>query len=58
MRGVITGRDVVANLGLIWREFGTACVMRCLLAFVTRRRTTFLNVALGRSAELPRGERG
>lgn len=46
MRGVITGRDVVANLGLIWREFGTGCVWRCLVACVTRQRTTFLDVAI------------
>ena len=46
MRGVITARDVVANLGLIWREFGAACLCRCLYAFVTRKRTTFLDEAL------------
>jgi hypothetical protein len=47
MRGVITDRDVVSNLGLIWREFGTVCMVKCLMAFVTRRRTTFLHVAMG-----------
>lgn len=46
MRGVITLRDVLDNLGLIAREFGPLCVARCLLASVGRRRTTFLEVAL------------
>lgn len=48
MRGVITGWDVVANVGLVWREFGARCVLRCLLAFALRRPTTFLDVALAR----------
>jgi hypothetical protein len=46
MHGVITTRDVVVNLGLIWREFGPACAMRCLIALVRGRTTTFLDVAL------------
>jgi hypothetical protein len=46
MRGVITLRDVVANVGLVRREFGSWCVVRCLLAALSRRRTTFLEVAL------------
>jgi uncharacterized protein YbaA (DUF1428 family) len=46
MRGVITLRDVVANLGVVRREFGALCVVRCLLAALSRRRTTFLEVAL------------
>lgn len=59
MRGVITGRDVVSNLGLIWREFGTGCVFRCLVAFVTRRETTFLDVALRRAPnDLPPESQG
>jgi hypothetical protein len=45
MNGVITTRDVVANLGLIWREFGTVCVLRCLHAALKREPTTFLAVA-------------
>jgi hypothetical protein len=45
MRGVITGRDVMANLGVVWREFGSRCVLRCLLAWATGRRTTFLALA-------------
>jgi hypothetical protein len=47
MHGLITHREVLANLGLIWREFGSGCVVRCLFAVVTRRRTTFLDVAVG-----------
>ncbi|MBI3182419.1 MAG: hypothetical protein HYZ28_09770 [Myxococcales bacterium] len=46
MRGVITTRDVVVNLGLIWREFGTVCVLRCLRALLRGEPTTFLDVAL------------
>lgn len=55
MRGVITSRDVLANLGLIWREFGAGCVLRCFVACVTRRRTTFLDVACTRARPLPPG---
>ena len=46
MRGIITSKDVFANLGLIWSEFGTLCAMRCLFALVSGTRTTFLDVAL------------
>jgi hypothetical protein len=46
MRGLITHRQVRQNLGLGWREFGTACVVRCLVA---RRPTTFLDVVWGRN---------
>ena len=45
MRGVITGREVLENLGLIYREFGAACVMRCLWVLARGRNTTFLEVA-------------
>jgi len=45
--GVITTRDVLKNLPLIWREFGTVCALRCLRAVVKRERTTFLDVACG-----------
>ena len=44
MRGVITGREVVSNLGLIYREFGPSCVLRCLWALVSGKSTTFLEV--------------
>jgi len=44
MRGVITNRDVVRHLGLIYREFGTRCMFRCLWVLATRRTTTFLDV--------------
>jgi hypothetical protein len=45
--GVITSRDVIKNLPLIWREFGTICALKCLKAVVRRERTTFLDVACG-----------
>ena len=46
MRGVITLRDVVSNLGLVLREFGAVCVFRCLFASLRRKQTTFLEIAL------------
>lgn len=45
MRGVITIRDVVQNLGLVLREFGPRCLFRCLIASVRGQKTTFLEVA-------------
>ncbi|MDC0707790.1 hypothetical protein POL68_04850 [Stigmatella sp. ncwal1] len=48
MRGVITLRDVLANLDIVLREFGAVCVVRCLIASVSRQRTTFLDIALRR----------
>ena len=45
MRGVITGREVLGHLGLIYREFGATCVMRCLWVLASGRSTTFLEVA-------------
>ncbi len=42
MNGVITTKDVVENLGLIWKEFGALCVLRCLWALARGRETTFL----------------
>lgn len=50
MRGVITLRDVLANLGLVTREFGAGCVVRCLIASLRRQRTTFLEIALRQKA--------
>lgn len=46
MHGVITTREVLRHLPLIWREFGTGCVVRCLKAVVTREKTTFLDCAV------------
>jgi hypothetical protein len=46
MRGMITLRDVLSNLGLVRREYGAGCVVRCVLATLLRRETTFLEIAL------------
>lgn len=46
MVGVITTRDVLANLALIRREFGVRCAVRAVVACVTHRKTTFLQVVL------------
>ena len=43
MRGIITGRDVVHNVGIIYREFGARCLVRCLWALAIGKRTTFLD---------------
>ena len=45
MVGVITGRDVVLNCRLIYREFGFRCLARCLWVASLGRTTTFLEVA-------------
>lgn len=45
MRGVITLRHVVLHLGLVVREFGAGCALRCLVASLRGRRTTFLELA-------------
>ncbi len=42
IRGVITTRDVLLNGATIVREFGTRTYLRCCLAIVLRRPTTFL----------------
>ena len=44
MRGVITGRDVMQNVGIIYREFGPRCLVRCLWVLAIGKRTTFLDV--------------
>ena len=44
MRGVITGKDVMQNLGVIRREFGVRTLARCLWVLFIGKRTTFLEV--------------
>jgi len=44
MRGIITGSDVVQNVGIILREFGLRCLVRCLWVLASGKRTTFLDV--------------
>jgi hypothetical protein len=41
--GVITTRDVLRHSSTIVREFGAAAYLRCCVAILFRRRTTFLN---------------
>jgi hypothetical protein len=41
--GVITTRDVLRHGAVIVREFGTAAYLRCCVAILLRKRTTFLN---------------
>ena len=42
IRGVITARHVLGHAGLIAREFGLGPFLRCFIAMVLRRPTTFL----------------
>lgn len=46
MRGAITGWDVVRHPILIVRGFGPRCYLRCVIAVLSRRKTTFLEVSL------------
>ncbi len=48
MRGLITNREVLMNLGVIWREFGLGCVLRCMWVVCHGRQTTFLDVVFKR----------
>ena len=41
--GVITTRDVLRHSATIVREFGPHAYLKCCLAILLRRRTTFLN---------------
>jgi len=41
--GVITSKDVFRHSGLIVREFGPVAYLRCCVAILLRKRTTFLN---------------
>jgi len=41
--GVITSKDVLRHSGLIFREFGPVAYLRCCMAILLRKRTTFLN---------------
>ena len=45
MEGIITSRDVIAHLPLIWKEYGAGCALRAIKAVVTQKKTTFLDVA-------------
>lgn len=57
MHGLVTGKDVLLNLRIVWTEFGAAVTLRCLCALVRRERTTFLDVALKRPAVGPAARR-
>ena len=41
--GVITTKDVLRHSATIVREFGTWAYLRCCVAILVGRRTTFLN---------------
>jgi hypothetical protein len=41
--GAITTRDVLRHSAIIVREFGPAAYLRCCIAILLGKRTTFLN---------------
>ena len=43
IRGVITSRDVLLNGTTILREFGPRAYLRCCVAMLLRRPSTFLD---------------
>jgi hypothetical protein len=45
MHGIVTSWDVLLHPLLIVRGFGPRCYLRCLHALISRRGTTFLEVA-------------
>ena len=47
IRGTITSRDVLLNGGTIVREFGPRALLRCCVAMLLRRPTTFLACLYG-----------
>ncbi len=49
--GVITTKDVLRYGATIVREFGAAAYLRCCVAILLRRRTTFLNCVCELAAE-------
>ena len=58
MRGLITGREVIRHGPTIVRHFGPRCYLRCMLALISRRPTTFLEVACGaKTGTAPRAPR-
>jgi hypothetical protein len=46
IRGLITSKDVLLRGHLIVREFGVSTWLRCCLAVLARRRTTFLELVV------------
>ena len=50
MSGFIGARQVVSQFGVIWREFGPRCAVRCVGAIFRRQPTTFLDVAFNTAA--------
>ncbi len=55
MIGVITSRDVLQNLRLIWAEYGFGCLARCLFACAFGPKTTFLEIAFKKQKHLHAG---
>ena len=49
IKGIITTRDVLSHPVLIAQSFGFGVLFAAIAALVCRRRTTFLELAWGRS---------
>ncbi len=45
MQGFITGKHLIRHGGLIIRDFGIGCWLRCVGAVLTHQHTTFLAIA-------------
>ncbi|GAC1338634.1 MAG: hypothetical protein NVS2B9_10060 [Myxococcales bacterium] len=43
LRGVVSSTDVIRHGAVILREFGAGAYLRCCLAVLLRRQTTFLD---------------
>jgi len=56
MRGVIVDRHIKGNLGLIRREFGSGCLLRCLRAMATGEQVTFLEIVFPCRIRAPHGK--
>jgi hypothetical protein len=50
IRGTITSKDLLMNSGLILRLFGARAWLRCWLAILLQRETTFLACVVRLSA--------
>ena len=48
IRGVVTTKEVIRYAAVIVREFGAAAYLRCCVAIVRGRPTTFLNCVFTR----------
>lgn len=46
MKGVITGKEVMENLGILFKEFGPKVAFRAIYAVLSGKNCTFLEVVM------------